>query len=311
MKHTPKVTIIILSMFIITQIIGLLVIHAYTPKTKTVFVNGTAKNVTIKPELPYGMQPPEEIEPRTSLVSILFAFAVAIFLLLALMKIRAELVIKIWFFFVISIAIAISLNAFFLDSWFSKFIALFIAVPLAFFKVFKPKIFIHNLTEFLIYPGIAAVFVPLLSPFTAIALLVLISAYDVYAVWYSGFMQKLAKFQIKQLRVFAGFFVPYLTPRQLKRLKAERTQLKTGKLKTRRIRVSLAILGGGDIVFPIIVAGVMLRAYGLYAALPVTLLATVALGFLLFFSKKGEFYPAMPFISIGCLTGIIASLLIF
>ena len=60
MKHNLKITAILIAMFLLTQIIGLFVINFYeNPDT----------------ELPYGMEPPEDINPQTSIISILFAFA--------------------------------------------------------------------------------------------------------------------------------------------------------------------------------------------------------------------------------------------
>ena len=40
-------------------------------------------------------------------------------------------------------------------------------------KVFKRNFFVHNATELFIYPGIAAVFVPLLNIYTIIILLII------------------------------------------------------------------------------------------------------------------------------------------
>jgi len=59
MKHNTKITIILIAMFLITQIIGLYVINFYE----------NSEN-----ELPYGMEPPEEINTQTSIFSILFIF---------------------------------------------------------------------------------------------------------------------------------------------------------------------------------------------------------------------------------------------
>jgi hypothetical protein len=42
---------------------------------------------------------------------------------------------------------------------------------------------------------------------------------------------------------------------------------------------------------------------GLYKALIIPVAATIALTILLLMSKKNHFYPAMPFISIGCFVG--------
>mgnify|MGYP001564784327 FL=1 len=290
-------------MFLVTQLIGLAVIYSYTPIVQQVEINGTLQNVTVNP-LPYGLEPPE-VEKEISLISIIFAFIIAIFFVFLLTKLKAALFIRLWFFIVVIIVLAITFNA--LLSWFVPYkfypevISLVIALPLAIYKIFKRNLIVHNITELLIYPGIAVVFVPLLNVWTIVILLIIISVYDIWAVWHSGFMQKMAKYQINELKLFAGFFVPYLNKKQrelVKEAKAKKSKLK------KSMKVNLAILGGGDVVFPIITAGVIFRSLGLIPALIVSLFATISLFVLFVFAKKGKFYPAMPFITAGLLIGI-------
>jgi len=312
MKHNFKVTIILLIMFLITQLIGIAVIQTYQTKTETVFnqTTKTYENITIGNQLPYGMQPPE-IEPEISITTIIISFIIAISLVFVLMKIRAVMIIKLWFFGVVTIALAITLNAFFLRLISSSYIiALLIAFPLAFIKIFRQNFYIHNLTELLIYPGIAAIFVPILSIWTIILLFVIISVYDLWAVWRSGLMQKMAKFHINKLKIFPGFFVPYAdrrTRQRIKLLKQKYKQKKISKkeLGKKRIKISLAILGGGDIIFPIIMAGVVLNSMGLWQALTISAFATLSLIYLFFRGKKGKAYPAMPYISVGCFIALV------
>ena len=76
------------------------------------------------------------------------------------------------------------------------------------------------------------------------------------------------------------------------------------KAAKKKIKISLAMLGGGDVVFPIIMSGVVLYSRGLVPALFVTIGAFIGLGALLYNSEKGKFYPAMPFITLGCLLGL-------
>jgi presenilin-like A22 family membrane protease len=199
-----------------------------------------------------------------------------------------------------------------------------IALPLALFKMFKRNFIIHNLTELLIYPGIATIFVSILNFWTAIILLVIISFYDMWAVWRSGIMQKMAKYQMNNLKVFAGFFVPYISKNIRMRLKKLR---RNKKFKDKKIKVNVAILGGGDVIFPIITSGVILTSArigtlpsflsnlakplfgvpGLITALAVIAGATLGLTLLFMFSKKKKFYPAMPFITAGIFIGLILS----
>ena len=178
---------------------------------------------------------------------------------------------------------------------------------MAVIKIYGRNFVVHNATELLIYPGIAAVFVPFLNVWTIIALLIIISVYDAWAVWHSGIMQKMAKYQINQLKIFSGFFIPYASKKVKQQIANWKKTLSKSKLAKKKVKISVAILGGGDVVFPIITAGVMLKTLGLYSALLVVLGATLGLGYLFFVSEKKKFYPAMPFITAGILAGILAS----
>ncbi|MCU0641995.1 MAG: presenilin family intramembrane aspartyl protease [archaeon] len=284
MKHSIKIVALLLGMFFFTQLIGLAVTQVY---------------FTQNDNIPYGMSPPKDIDPKTSLFSIVTAVIFAVVIMLFLMKFNAELLLRIWFFLVVVLAIAITANAALIGLPYAAIVSLIIALPLAFIKIFRRNILVHNLTELLIYPGIAVIFIPLLNLWTVALLLILISLYDMYAVWHSGFMQKMAKYQIQKLKLFSGFFVPYIGKKERDMIK-NASKSKRKKTRLKKIKISLAILGGGDVVFPMILAGVVFRQFGLLSAFMVTLGATAALSFLFYISKKGKFYPAMPFITAGC-----------
>jgi len=291
MKYKIKITFIILSLFIVTQFIGIYVIDHYMNNDN---------------QLPYGMAPPpieKESDFYTSfLPSIIIAFIIAISVLFLLMKFNAEFVLRLWFFLVVVVALGISLNAFIPEFKNSSLFILILILPLAFIKIYKRDFLVHNATELFIYPGIAAVFVPLLNIWTIIILLILISFYDMWAVWHSGLMIKMAKYQMNKLKVFGGFFVPYIS----KKVRAKIKKLKKSQLKGKRIKVDIAILGGGDVIFPLIAAGVALKFLGFLPALFVIIGATLGLTYLLFHAEKKKFYPAMPFISAGVFLGLAA-----
>jgi presenilin-like A22 family membrane protease len=326
MKHNTPMTILLLSMFIVTQLIGLYVISS-DPFNITVNINGQTQEVE-NPALSF-VQPPqvqEESDFGVYFTSIIISFILAIAILFFLTKFKVDIVLKVWFFVVVAIALDLSLTAifpeiiFFINPLLYYIIPIIIAVPLAFFKVFKRNFIVHNLTELLIYPGIATIFVSILNFWSILVLLLLISVYDIWAVWHSGIMQKMARYQIDQLKVFSGFFVPYL-PKKL-RVKMEKAKSQSVKTKTKSVKINIAILGGGDIVFPIITAGVILKTTsvnlpfglvfngGLIPALFATAGATLGLALLFIFSKKKKFYPAMPFITAGILLGMILSLIL-
>ncbi len=320
MKHNLKITIILILMFIITQFIGLFVISVYLQEGNS---------------LPFNMQPPEELNPNDPgiFVSIFIAFIIAIGLFFILTKINAEKIIRFWFFVVTALAIGLTFKAlFFLGykdilinnpipilgfilpefSMYSIIIFFVLCIPLAYIKIFKRNILVHNLTELLIYPGIAAVFIPILNIIGIMVLLLIISIYDIWAVWHSEFMQKMAHYQMNTLRFFTGFFIPYTNEKEKEKIKLLKEKYKgksekflQEKFKQAKVKVNLAILGGGDIIFPIITAGIFYKYIGLIPALIITLFATVSLLYLFVFAKKGRFYPAMPFLSSGMYIGMI------
>ena|SRR3989344_1970734 len=303
MKHTFYITALLLGMFLFTQLVGIFVAHRYTPEIiQVIDASGNVTNITSY-NLPSWVEPPQDIKPHNVLIVIPIAIAIAVSLMFILMKYNAEILLRLWFFAVVALALGITLNAFALSIQNSEIITLIIAIPIAYIKIFKRNIIVHNITELAIYPGIAAIFIPILNLWTVILLLILISLYDMYAVWHAGFMQKMAKYQIQKLKVFSGFFVPYMGRRQKEKLASLRKQ-NTKKNLEKKVKVSVAILGGGDVVFPIILAGVVLMTLGLMQAIIISLGATAALAGLFWLSKKGRFYPAMPFITAGCLVAL-------
>ena len=282
------------------------------------------------------MEPPEKPEDSEGLgflYTILIAFVFAVFLFFILTKIKAERFIRLWFFIVTTIAISLTLNVILFklnpnisSLGFAGFTALVIAFPLAYFKIFKRNLLVHNLTELMIYPGIAAVFVPILGMLGIIILLLAISLYDMWAVWKSEFMEKMAKYQINHLKFFTGFFVPYADKKQRKKLNLlkQKYQGKSEKIKEKafkkaNIKVNLAILGGGDIIFPIITAGVVYKVYmntagtlgGILPALIISASATIGILSLFMMAKKKKYYPAMPFITIAMYLGMIINWIVF
>jgi len=289
-------------MFLVTQLIGIYVVSNYLSPDN---------------ELPYGLEQPEvdeAISPNTFLISLIFSFIIAIAFIFLLINLKSVWFMRIWFFTVITLALGITINVV-MGKFYTATTALLVASVLAFIlayvKVFQRNILVHNLTELLVYPGIAAIFVSILSIWTTIILLLIISAYDIWAVWHSGIMQKMAKFQMNEVRVFGGFFIPYADSKARKKIKLLKQRYKNSKIpesvaKKQKIKVELAILGGGDVIFPIIAAGVFLKTFhSLTGALIISLFATFSLIYLFSISKRKKFYPAMPYITTGIFLGMI------
>ena len=206
--------------------------------------------------------------------------------------------------------------------------AVIAAVVLGLLKVYKPNVFVHNFTEVFIYTGLTIIFLPILNLTSAIVLLVLISIYDMIAVWKSKHMITLAKFQTES-KVFAGLFIPYKKQEKMpvmssispstktanKIAKGKTTKAKSvpSEMPLEKEKMRNAILGGGDIAFPLLFASAVMehlilednvakaQALGLSGIIAIT--SALALFILLVKAKEDKFYPAMPFVTIGCFVG--------
>jgi len=289
MKHTLRITLFLVALFLAAQVVGL---EAVRQSIDFSALNHTG-NVSYTPLMGNITRP--EVQPNYSVFWIFGAIIAGTILVFILMRFRQQNVWKVWFLLSVFVTLSFCLFALTKNIGFSMISALVFGI----WKVYRPNIWVHNLTEIFIYGGLAVIFVPIMNILAGITLLLLISGYDMYAVWKSKHMIKLAKFQAKT-QVFAGLFVPY------KRISAP----KKGE-KVVRKKVRTAILGGGDIGFPLIFTGVvmtqLIMKYGVVAgffmSLIVTICATIALLLLFLFAEKDKFYPAMPFISAGCFVG--------
>ncbi|MDD5133740.1 MAG: presenilin family intramembrane aspartyl protease [Candidatus Nanoarchaeia archaeon] len=272
MKYNVKITSLMILLFIVTQLIGLYVVNYYV-----------VPHAGVVQDLPYNIEKPQ-FEEQTSFIPLTIAILIASALALLLIKFRANNLWKTWFFIGISFSLLITFSVFINKLNLPSYIALIFAVVLAGLKVFKPNVYLHNLGEIFMYGGLASIFVPVLNLFSISVLLIIISIYDMIAVWKTKHMVKLAKYQSK-IQIFAGLLIP------------------TGKGKS-------AILGGGDIGFTLLFAGTILKISTYLNALITVLFISIALGILLLFAEKKKFYPAMPFLSAGCFIGYFVSLLI-
>ncbi|MBW2991265.1 hypothetical protein KY348_06200, partial [Candidatus Woesearchaeota archaeon] len=264
--------------------------------------------------------PRPEVTGLGAFAYIFIGIVIGTILVLLIIKLKKITLWKVWFFLAVFIAISLALGVLF-----ANYIALIIAFLLALLKIIRPNVFVHNLTELLMYAGIAVFLVPLLNILWAAILLIAISLSDFYAVFKSKHMVKMAKFQAKS-KVFAGLFIPY-TPKKedaaldvdAPPLPSTSLKLKAGKTVKKKIMKKNAILGGGDIAFPLIFTGVVMeglviqglsKTLALYQSLIITLTTTIALAFLFIFAKKEKFYPAMPIIAAGCFLGYVIILLL-
>ncbi len=334
MKHTLSITLFLVIFFFIAQIFGLFVIN----KDMKVETTPSGQIETVHGETAIGERP--EIKGSSTFIYMIVAVLIGTVLLLVFARFRGFNLWKIWFFFAVWMSMAISLGVFAKAG-----IALIIAFVLALLKIFRPTFIVHNGTELLVYSGIALLLVPLFTAFWAFMLLIAFSLYDMFAVWKSKHMVKLAKFQMES-NVFAGFFIPYRrTKKGIKAEVAKKPEKKAKEIKSAKMAAfakkqkaylqkqlpkaaapgaaeesTNAVLGGGDIALPMIFSGAIMeelvrmqnisKNIALLKASIIPIFAAIALFILLVKSEKGKFYPAMPFIAIGCIIGYIIVLLL-
>ncbi len=286
MKHSFKITVLLLLFFLLAQFLGLAILNQYIDQDKTL-----AEGKTIFKELPIGERPP--LEERTSYFPVILAILIGTGFLWLLIKYKLIWLWKFWFLVAVIVSLAIAFSALIKPE-----LALILALILGLWKIFKPNFWVQNLTELFVYGGLAAIFVPLFNLWSAIILLILISIYDAYAVWKSKHMIVLAKSQSKS-GMFAGLVLPY----RISKFIPLKIKQKAGTIK-KTIKVRTAILGGGDLGFPLIFSGVILKEFGLWQALIIPIFAMMGLAVLFWKAEEKKFYPAMPFISVGCFTGL-------
>jgi len=294
MKHTFKITLVLIGIFLISQLIGLLTVNQY-------YSVDEEGGIEYKP-LPMNIERPE-VSEEVSWLYIFGAVIIGTILFLFLIKIGSRYITKIWFFLAILIALMFAFSA-----YVDERIALLMAVVFAGWKVMWPNPYVHNLTEIFMYGGIAVLFHEMLTVKVVIILLVLISIYDFIAVRKLQHMIKMAQFQTTQ-NFFAGALVPYSTKTTSAKTKSKKAKASKKAKKTVK-RVKSAILGGGDIAFPLFFSAAVMTEYSAALAIIPVITSTIALTYLLFFSEKNKFYPAMPYLTVGCLAGLVIVMLL-
>lgn len=319
MKHELSVTLLLIGIFVVSQLVGLFMIGE-SMQDFTCDGNVTACKPTYETTI-VGERP--ETEGFGSVLYLIIGVTIGTIFLLLIAKYKKTNLWRTWFFLAVVMATSIALGTLIPESYW--WIAWLLALGIASWKLWWPNVIIYNIAEVLMYAGIAVLIAPILDVFWMIILLLLISLYDAYAVWKSKHMVKMAKF-ITHSNAFAGLVVPYKT----KGKKGLTVKLPRGKHKGKSLKKGAshksAILGGGDITFPLLFGGVVLQQkVGLFVAagvafksavwqafgisLFIALGATLAVAGLFFFAKKDTFYPAMPFITTGCLLGWLVTLL--
>lgn len=311
MKHNAKILTAFISLFLLAQVLGIFLLSL---NIQEVVKTSTGTSV-IYGNTSIGERP--EVEGYSTLIYIGIGVGIGTILLLILARFNKTKIWKIWFLLASWMTMSISIGVMFggKTSW----IPLLIAAGLAVLKVKWTHPAIHNITELLTYAGIAVLLSPILSVGISIILLLLISVYDAYAVWKSKHMIKLAEFT-KKSNLFPGLALTYtkdgientINSGNSSKSRKELSEKEQHSAKENRKKTKTGILGGGDVVFPLLFTGAVFTklvetgqtgAQAMGYSIIISIGAAIALTLLFVYGKKDRFYPAMPFITAGCLFG--------
>ncbi len=183
---------------------------------------------------------------------------------------------------------------------------LFVAAPVALAAglvwLFRPKVWLHNLFLLFALVSVGLVFGFLLSPWTAIAFMLVISVYDVLSVRF-GYMMWMAR-RLSQSDVLPAFVIP----RTIAGWNLSLREAGFKRLFEDRAEREFSILGGGDIGFPLLMSVSVFFAYGFAGASMVAAFSVgglIAAYWIQSLFLKGRPMPALPPISVASLIGFL------
>ncbi len=209
-------------------------------------------------------------------------------LLLLLYRFKADIIVKLWFLTALFMTTLI-----FFDAALPVIPALVLTGTVLLLRWQVPDRLLQNLLDTIPFAGAGAFFGSIIGIVPAAILYALLAVYDVIAVRYSGHMVTLAR-ESAATDTFMGFTYTDgpSDPGQVSLEPADDDGSRVG------------VLGGGDVIVPMLFATALIGPLGPGAALLSMMGAATAL--YLFMSRlSGEqFYPAIPVVGAGSLAGL-------
>lgn len=220
----------------------------------------------------------------------------AILFLLPVDKLRIVFRIMFMFMFVWGMFITLGLSL-------PIFTASLISIAGGLIWLFWQKVWLHNLLMIVTLACVGAVFGFLLSPWTAISFMLVISVYDILAVRL-GYMLWMVK-RLSESGTLPAFVIP-------KKVSAWNLSLNEASfrklLEDKSAEREFSILGGGDIGFPLLLVVSVFFVHGFTSSAVVaifSLLGLISAYLIQLFLLKGKPMPALPPISFLSLIGLL------
>jgi presenilin-like A22 family membrane protease len=240
----------------------------------------------------------EIVIPQVSFFEFLgyFFFFTLIFLFFVFFKMKEERKKKI-FRFVFVFSLFVGGEAFWNFLLNNNLIATIINILLIYLWYKKPTVFFHNLLMMFALVGAGVALGLSLNPKMVIFLLIIFSFYDIFSVYISKHMIRMAEEMIRHQAIL-GFILPL----EASGLKEETPKIFLGEKK------EFNVLGGGDVAFPLLFS-VSLLPFSLLRALIVSLFSLIGLffNFLVFLKRGKRPLPALPLIALFSIIGYLLS----
>lgn len=181
-----------------------------------------------------------------------------------------------------------------INTWIPNIFSFVLTFLLIFLWLKRPSVLVHDLVMVFSMAGAGSILGLRIEPEIVVALLLFFSIYDFIAVYKTGHMVKMAKEMIKK-----GAIIALIVPSKISDFKGEIGQVKPGG--------KYLILGGGDIVFPLLFCSSLISE-GILSSLIVAGFSVLGLlaSFLIFITqKKRKPIPALPPIALFSIIGFL------
>jgi presenilin-like A22 family membrane protease len=187
--------------------------------------------------------------------------------------------------------------------WLPVIVTLIIAICVGVIWFLIPRVWLHNVVMIIAMVSVGAVFGRFLTPWTSMVLMSILAIYDFLAVRF-GFMVWMAK-KLSDAYTLPAFVLPQHASEWKSNLKqASVTEL----VKQKPAERDFAILGGGDVGFPLLLVTSAYFAYGFNSAVLVAGFSFVGLIGAFWIQStflKGKAMPALPPIAVMSLIALL------
>jgi len=236
-------------------------------------------------------------------LTLMLAIPVVGLIMLLLYKYNAKLLIKLWMLSALLFTTLIFYNTFFAFV-FALPISLLILILFYTSSDWKLK----NICLMTAFAGAGTLFGIMLNLTFASLFLIFLSIYDLIQVFYTKQMISLVKHGMST-DTFLGFQYPKSnTGESISDKELETSQ--DVKRETEKETKTPGILGGGDVIIPLLFAVTVFKSYGWIASLLSVSFAALGLFILFYKSQEGKFYPAIPAVASGSFLGLCLWLLL-